>query len=407
MNHLSLRFFLFVFFLFSTACGSIETISLDDSEKQISAGTDLLFMFGTDYASSGQIYTADLEEPAALSNSGITGLGSSAVIRFFDGLLYILHDGYSIGSSDNVQILDPASDFSTVHQWSTGNGTNPHDLVVIGGNAYITLYNPENDPDNIDAEGNPGDLIVMNLDNGEINQRISFFDFLNDDGDRHAFADQMVFVDDLLYVALQDLESDYSHNTAGKIAVINTDTDEVENVLTLQGRNPVDLVASQDGLKLFAALQAPYDYTLGNFDTSTNYGGIEIVPLDDPENTILLSDDNLGGYVERLASGGNRIFAVVSQMDSATFEFSSEIVSMKEENEHMDGVEIFLKNSSDVREIFVDSLDRIWISRREISADDGSASDPQVDFSDLLTGEALGSSLVPEVSVTSIVEGNL
>ncbi|MBI2338761.1 MAG: hypothetical protein HYU99_00095, partial [Deltaproteobacteria bacterium] len=337
--------FFVLFFLVS--CGSVDTLSLDDSDPDIVSGTTAVFLFGTDFASSGQLYTADFDTPSGLSNTGVTGLGSSAVIRFFNGVLYVLHDGFSIASSDNVQILDPANGFETIGQWSTGNGANPQDLVVIANKAYISLYNPENDADNIDGEGNPGDLIVMNVETGEIEKRLSFFDFLNDDGNRTARAAAMVLADDLIYVCLQDLEGDsFEQNTAGKIGVINTSTDEVGGVITLQGRNPVDVVYSGDENKLFVALQAPYDYTLGNFDTSKAFGGVEIVPLADPGDTILLADEDLGGYIERLAVSDDTLFIVVSEMDSTTFEFTSEILSMSDGAESADEASVFVEGSS-------------------------------------------------------------
>ncbi|MBI2339631.1 MAG: hypothetical protein HYU99_04585, partial [Deltaproteobacteria bacterium] len=373
-----------------------------------------IFLFGTDFASSGQLYTAEYEEAADLSNTGVTGLGSSAVIRLFDGLLYVLHDGFSIASSDNIQILDPANGFETIGQWSTGNGTNPQDVVVIGDKAYISLYNPENDADNIDGEGNPGDVVVMNIETGEIEKRLSFFDFLNDDGNRTARAASMVLADGLIYFCLQDLEGDsFEHNTSGKIGIVNTSTDEVEGAITLQGRNPVDVVYSGDENKLFVALQAPYDYTLGNFDTSNAYGGVEIVPLADPEDTILLADEDLGGrpglggYIERLAVSDDTLFIVVSEMDSTTFEFTSEILSMSDGAESADEASVFVEGSSDVREISTDGNNRLWVSRRRISADDGSASNPQVDVFDLETGNLIGETMEPETPATSIAIGEI
>lgn len=380
------------------SCGNLTVTPLNISDFGISAGSEAAFLFATDYASSGQLYFV---EDSSLENSGVANLGSSAVIRLFNGLLYVLHDGFSSGSSDNVQIIDPLNSFSTVDQWSTGNGTNPHDIVVVEDEdeyrAYITLYNPDED----------GDLIVMDLDTGEILETISFSDFLNEDGDKNANADQMVLVDNTLYVLMQDLQSDFSHNTSGKIAAIDMNTNIVEEVITLQGRNPVDIIASEDGEKVFMALQAPYDFSLGNFDTSTAFGGIEIIDLDNPSNTTLLADDDLGGYVERLASGEEKIFAVVSQYDSSTFTFSSNIVVIDDDASSISDVETFLEGSSDVRDIAVDSSGNLWVARRTIDASTSTTSDPQVDVFDIDSKGEVTSPLQPDVPVTSITIGKI
>ncbi|MBI4411252.1 MAG: hypothetical protein HY541_02060 [Deltaproteobacteria bacterium] len=412
--------FFVLFFLVS--CGSVEQLSLDESDPDadFAEGEEAVFLFGTDFVSSGQIYTADFDAASSLSNTGVTGLGSSAVIRLFDGLLYVLHDGFSIGSSDNLQILDPSGGLATVNQWSTGNGTNPQDLVVMENKAYISLYNPENDETNVDGAGNPADVIVMNTETGEMEKRLGFFDFLNDDGNRTGRAASMVLADNLIYVCLQDLEGDsFEHNTSGLIGIINTSTDEVEGVITLQGRNPVDIAYSSGEEKLYVANQAPFDFSLGNFDTSTSFGGLEIVNLNDPAGTILIDDEDLGGYVERLsvatplavaappASADGKVFVVASEMDSATFAFTSGIVSMNDDNEELSGFTLFAGESSDVREMASDGNGRLWIARRTISADDGSASDPRVDVFDISSGDLVGETMEPEVPVTSIAIGEI
>lgn len=392
------------YFLFS-ACGSVENLSLGEIDVAESSALGEVYLFATDYVSAGQLYTTSVNLTDELSNTGVSGLGSSAIIRYYEDLLYILHDGFSSGSSDNVQIINPDNGYETVNQWSTGNGTNPHDIVVLDNKAYISLYNPDNDPLNIDENGNPGDLIVMNLDTGSVESRISFTGFLNDDEARLAMADRMVLVDNLLYVCLQDLESDFSQNASGKIGVVNVSTNEIEEMIPLQGRNPVGFVYSEDQDKFFVALEAPYDYSLGNFDTSGNFGGVEIISRSDPGVSTLIADDDLGGYVERLVLGEGEVFVVVSQMDSATFEFTSEILVLPEEAASADDVDLFLSQSSDVREIAVDSQNRLWISRREISADEDQASDPQVEVFNADTGEKEGETLIPLVPVVSITFG--
>jgi len=390
---------------FFAACGTIQNISQGDSNQNVQSGTETAFLFATDYSSSGQLMTSD-DTAASLTNTGVTGLGSSAIIKFFDGKLYLLSDGFSRLSLNNVQILDPSNSYRTIAEWSTGDGTNPQDIVVSGDTAYISLYNPDT-VDNLDSSGNPGDLIVMDLNTGLISQSISFHDYLNADGDLNADAGPMVLVGSTLYVAIQDLQNDFSQNTFGKIAVIDTTTNAVTSVITLQGRDPVDLVASTTANKLYVADEAPYDFSLGNFDTTTAYGGLEVIDLSTLQSVALLADETLGGYIERLASGDKKVFAVASQLDSTTFAFSSTILSMDEDNTDTSAVSNFVTGSEDVREIVVDSVAQLWVSRRAINATDGSASDPEVDAFDIDTGAQVGTSLIPTVAVTSITFGTL
>lgn len=408
-----MKHFLFILFVFLAACGSVENTSLNsaDNSGNVTPGVENVFFFATDFASAGQLYTASMDPVGSLVNSGVTSLGSSAGIHLYDGLIYVLHDYYSNGSSDNVQIIDPSNGYATVNQWSTGNGTNPSDIVAVGSKAYISLYNPESDQTgaSVDAGGNPSDLIVMNLATGAINKRISFSAYLNDDGNKTAMAGQMILVGTKLYVAIQDQDVEgfaYLQTAPGKIAVVDTTTDTVEKVITLKGRNPAGLAYLEAQNKLFVALQAPFDPdTFENEYATSPYGGIEIVSLTD-DSTVLINDEDLGGYVERLAGGDGVVYSVVSKMDPVTFAFTSDIFKMADDNQTSLGATVFLNGSQDVRDIATDAEGRLWVSRRSINANDGSASDPQVEVFDA-AGTAVGSTMVPVVPITSIAIGNI
>lgn len=412
-------FFILLLVTSLTACGSLKQQSAADEGEAEEAGDiipdpdidvseeeviqEILFLFGTDYTSSGQLYVADADPITELLNSGIASLGSSAIIRFFDGLLYVLHDGYSFFSSDNVQIIDTAGSFTTQNTWSTGSGTNPHDLVVVGDTAYITLYDPSSDPGNLAANGHPGDLIVMDLTTGTITKRMSFFDYLNVDADMMARADQMVRVGDKLYVCIQDFGSDFTPNSPGKLAVIDLATNEIEIVYTLTGWNPVDIVYSETANKLFIAQSAGY----GAYDfAATTHGGIEIVPANDPAMTTLLTDDVADGYIERLVVSEGRLFAVASELQFApVFLFLSDVWVMDENNETEDGLAVFASDNADIRDMVADGNGYLWIARRTIEVGSGDATDPHVDVVNSTTGESIASNLTSDVPITSMAIG--
>lgn len=381
-----------------TAGGSAPTTS-DNADT----ATSRAYVFATDYQSSGQLYQVTAtDDETALSNTGLSYLGSSAIIRVYEGFVIVLHDGFSTVSTDNLQIVDPADNYATLGQYSTGNGTNPHDVVITGSRAFITLYNPKADDDNVDSAGRPGDVIEMDIATGEIVRRFSFQDHLADDGDLNANAEQMALSGDFLYVALQDLDGNtFAANSNGLIGIIDIASNAIVDVITLAGRNPVSLAISSDGATLAVANMATYDFTLGNFDTDAAYGGLEIVDLDVRQSLGLIDDADLGGFVERVETDGTTWYAVVSEFDGASFSYSSQIVSAPQNAVSANDFGVIDDSGTDIREIAIDA-GVLWISRRQINTQTG-LSEPVLEAVDLATGESIGDLLVPAAPGMSMV----
>ncbi len=382
---------LFLVTFTAISCGKLNLISLVSGALENNDASPLYF-FATDFSSSGQLYQSNvLDSVISTENTGMTILGSSAILRDFDGLLYLLHDGYSTGSSDNVQIIDPDESFATLGQFSTGNGTNPHDVVVKDNAAYISLYNP--------SATNAGDVIKMDLDSGSILQNYSFTSFLENDGDQNANADQMILVDDELYVCVQDLQStSFDANSSGLIGMIDVKHDSVDGVITLTGRNPVDVVVSHDQDRLFVADMAQYDEDLADFDLTTPYGGIEVVDLDTAETVLLIDDATLGGYVERLSVSDDKVFAVVSQFDSAAFTYLSKVMEFPQDISSTTEVTTVLDFAFDIRDIFVQN-DFLWVSKRVVNSSTG-ITEPKLGVYSVSTGESLGDDVALDVAAS-------
>ncbi len=72
-----------------------------------------------------------------------------------------------------------------------------------------------------------------------------------------------------------------------------------------------------------------------------------------------------------------------------------------------DSISTFVDGSADVRDLAVDSADRLWIARRVIKAGDGTSSDPQVDVLKAHTGEVIREGLKTAVPIVSIAVGTL
>lgn len=396
-----LRLLFSLFFLATLShCGKVKQIvrggfvepSINESAATVLSST---YVFATDYASSGQLYLATLtNDGTKLINSGVTLLGSSAIIRSFDGLIFVLHDGFSTVSTDNVQIIDPADNFNTIAQYSVGNGTNPHDIAVSGSRAFIALYNPPADPENLDSHGRMANVIEMDLTSGNIVHRWSFHDFLNDDGDRNGNAEKLLLVDNILYVALQDLSANtFAANSNGLIGMIDVNTAEVLGAIPLVGRNPVGMSITTDKTTMYIANMATYNFALGDFDLTPLYGGIEVVDAHNKISLGLLADENLGGYVERVVSDASHVYAVLSEFDGPTFSYASRVVRLPHDFADLNDLEAVDDIGTDIREMTVDGK-YLWLSRRKISALSG-LSEPVLNVIDLQTLTPAGDSLAP------------
>ncbi|MBF0103776.1 MAG: hypothetical protein HQM16_00485 [Deltaproteobacteria bacterium] len=358
-----------------------------------------VFVFATDYQSSGQLYAAQIEDGVTvLTNSGVTLLGTEATVRLHEGLLYVLHAGamFNSVSSDNLQIIDPYDPqhpFKTLNQFSTGNGTNPRDCIIEGNRAFISLYNPGSDPDNIDSNGDPADVIEMNTNTGEIPHRYSFAAYLNDDGDQNGSAYKMLIVNNTLYVLLQDLQSTFTANSNGLVGMIDVNEHHITGTIKMQGRNPSALAASDDMTRLFVSHTADYSF-------NTSYGGIEVINIEAQTTELFIHDSGLGGYVEYLKPSGDKIFAVLARYDISSFTFESKIVSFPQDLSDSSAITTFQDYATDIRDIHVHPP-YLWASYRVISTSEGDAN-PAIKVFNIETKEQVGETLTPIVAGVSI-----
>jgi hypothetical protein len=69
---------------------------------------------------------------------GVAEIHSDAVVRVFSRRVYVVNRY----GADNIQVLDPDHCFSLARQFSVGNGSDPHDILVVDDQkAYVTRYN--------------------------------------------------------------------------------------------------------------------------------------------------------------------------------------------------------------------------------------------------------------------------
>ena len=208
---------------------------------------------------------------------------SDAVIRVSGGMVFVVNRFLG----DNVQRLDPAQGLRTRYQCSTGNASNPHDLIVVAPDkAYVTRYDrPELwvvDPSRADCDGFRRGVIDLS----------AFAD-----GDGLPEMDQMAVVDGRLFVAVQRLDRrrGFAPTGSSRLVVIDVATDTVVGQIVLFGSNPFGdssgIVREPDTGRLVLATSGAL-YRVGD-------GGLERV---DPvtlqaEGRFFVEETTLGGNV--------------------------------------------------------------------------------------------------------------
>jgi DNA-binding beta-propeller fold protein YncE len=255
---------------------------------------------GTDLSSPiGQAAVVDLryDSQAALSDN-IETISSDPVARVADGRPIVVNRL----SFDNLQGLDPKAGFKTVFQDSTGNGSNPHDLAVLGaaaagvapggpparaGVAFVTRYGPPYD-----------DLALFDLDDGALLDHIDLVPLARNP-DHLPRADQVLLHDGLLWVTLQDANASFTQFMNGRLAVIDPAARAVVDVIDLSGQNPFEslVYAPETGL-IYVGLAGIFP----GLNAQSLTGGVEAIdPATRASRGLIVDDDALGGNVSAVA----------------------------------------------------------------------------------------------------------
>jgi hypothetical protein len=231
-------------------------------------------------------------------------LSSDAVARTIDGKIYVVNRF----GQDNITVFSPQNFAKPLIQFSTGNGSNPHDIVLASSNkAYVSLYEK-------------GYLLVVDPTTGIELKRIDISSFADKDGVPEA--DRMVIVDGILYVALQKLDRNNYFEPAGngEILMIDIESDTIIGSIVLSGANPYDIFYHQGMDRIVAS-------EVGSFYDLTD-GGIETVdPYTREASGFILTESDLGGDITEFAmtpfSGKGYIIVI----DGATYDNNTSVVS--------------------------------------------------------------------------------
>jgi hypothetical protein len=232
---------------------------------------------------TGMLATVSVRPPRRVEHPDAQ-IHSDAVIRVSGGMVFVVNRFLG----DNIQRLDPAQGFRTRFQCSTGNASNPQDLVVVAPDkAYVTRYDrPELwvvDP----SVG--GDCAGFRR--GVID--LSAFA----DGDGLPEMDQMAVVEGRLFVTVQRLDRRRGFAPTGpsRVVVIDVATDTVIGDIELHGSDPfgdASSIVREPGTGRLVFSSVGNIYVVGD-------GGLERV---DPftlqaEGRFFVDENQLGGNV--------------------------------------------------------------------------------------------------------------
>lgn len=225
-----------------------------------------------------------------------TPIHSDALVRAQGGMVAIVNRFLG----DNVQFLDPDRGFRTRLQCSTGPGSNPHDLAVVGPHkGYVSRYDRD-----VLWVIDPGAGGCAGFQVGSV--ALGAFA----DADGLPEMSQLAVVGDRLFVTLQRLDRarGFAPTGASMLAVIDTATDAVVDAVTLAASNAFGdasgLVVDDRGRLLVA--QAGDVFRTGD-------GGIEAIdPVTLASEGFVVTEDALGGSVtDFVVVGPRKAYAVV------------------------------------------------------------------------------------------------
>ncbi len=236
----------------------------------------------TDY-SSGSFSSLDLSTNTA-TNDHLT-IHSDAVVRTYRDKVYIIN---RLGQ-DNVLVLDHRDLKTPLTQYSTGNGSNPHDMAFVSEEkAYISRYGQTQ-------------LLIVNPVTGDLLGEVELSVFADADGLPEV--SQLALYNNHLFAACQRLDRDngWVPTDVSVIAVVDVLTDQVVDVdantagvqgIVMASKNPAGAVLR--GNKWFLS-------AVNTFDDLTD-GGIEVIDLANLRSDgVVLGEMALGGNLSSMA----------------------------------------------------------------------------------------------------------
>lgn len=299
--------------------GQAELFGIPDPGSFVAVKRRRYLLTGTDLLSIGKVAMASVRYGNRITVAeDLEVTSSDPVARVEDGHPYVVNRF----TFDYIQGLDPLGVFSTTLEFSTGNGSNPHDMVILppiqGGTpsgvpeddgpgiAFVTRYEP---PFN--------DLAIFDLEDGTLIDSIDLTPYAANP-DRLPRADQALLHDGLIYVTLQDANLSFTEFMTGRVVVVDPILRGVVDVIDLSGQNPFESLTHSEATGLiYVGLAGIFPGLLSQSLT----GGVEAIdPAARRSLGLIVDDDDLGGNVSHVAiASATRGYCVVTDSTFRNF----------------------------------------------------------------------------------------
>jgi hypothetical protein len=256
------------------------------------------FIVSTDYWSTAYYSTIEIDPPRT-ADIAIEPVSTDPVIHYHDAedMIFILNRYLA----DNVQVVDTDPMFTTIQQYSVGNGSNPHDIRVADNTkGYVSRYEWTT-------------LLIVHPYAGDSLGVIDLSPLADADGIPEM--DRMEIVDGKLFVTLNNVDrTTWLPAGPGKVAVIDIEADtlvdcdpEVPGIqpITLELPNPYsELRYDRCREELIVACLGAW----GVMD-----GGVEAVdPFALESKGVVITESEIGGDISDAILGpGPKGYAVV------------------------------------------------------------------------------------------------
>lgn len=277
------------------ACGDNGTIRVPDAAPDAipdaapdAGAKSTAFVLGTDYTSPGVASVIDIASLRVTPNAVAGVVGTDPALRYQDGRLYIINRF----GNDNITIVD-AESLALVDQISTGAGTNPQDVAVVGSTLFVAALNA------------PG-ILVIDQDEPDTVETI---DLSSLDPDRIPDCNSIYAVGSILVATCGVLDETFQPRGPGQVAFINAETRELIDTTTLATPNPLGFLHRTPEDSAWGGDLLIGTTRIGEFTT----GCLERISAD-PDDLVArgcaVENSELGGFASGYAYGPNDILYI-------------------------------------------------------------------------------------------------
>jgi hypothetical protein len=286
----------------STACGGDDEkldydgappIEPDAGSEPDGGGTPAgctCVTLGADYeAGVGILSTVSLPDLTVTQDRTPQAISSDPVVRLLsDGRLWVVNRF----GADNITIIDPET-YDVDAQFSTGAGSNPHDVVLHGDKAYVVAFAS---PD------------VLVYDTADLDAPPDRIDLSSYDVDGVPEAVAIWAEGDTAFVLLQRLDESFMPNDVGLVAVIDLANDTVTSTFELTAANPAGRFVRRGDELLVSTVP---DY----FDTSL--GCVERITISPPGSAgCLIDHQTIGGHANVIVPVDDELYLTAIGFDA-------------------------------------------------------------------------------------------